>query len=263
MRISMESISMDLDTVISDAFSLQDVLREWVRRETTALTGGECKTFFDVFVVFVLVCILLYVLTMVMSGAASAATMITAATSKIRSLFSSITPIADISENVADVLDQIVLAKKHVDIVSLSPVTAAGRLVSSYMTVLITNGATRYIETHAMFKANKEVGKGVVKFVKKKAFALLTMTAGSAGVYTEYSAFLTVMNLVCSVFPSTFWKKPEMKKTVKIDSVPETDEPGDPQPGDSQPVDIRRENRIKRREKRRGLFAKLLKWLRQ
>ena len=212
-------VDTDLDAVIADAYALRDVLYEWYLREKSdiskpPLMGGECKTFFDVFIVFVLVCILLYVLTMVLAGAASATTMVTAATIKIQSLFSSIAPIANIGENVGDILNQIVLAKKHVDILSLTPLTAAGRLVSSYVTILITNGATRYIESHSMYKSNKDVGKSVVKFVKKKAFTLITLTVGSAGVYTEYSAFLTVMNLVCSLFPSTFWKKapPKAKK---------------------------------------------------
>ena len=224
----MNTIDTDLDAIVSDAYAQRDVLYAWYRRENSAtLMGGECKTFFDVFIVFVLVCILLYILTMAMTGAAMVVPLVATATAKIQALFSSVAPLVDVSENVAEILSEILLAKKHVDILSLTPASAGARLVSSYMTILITNGATRYLESHSLFKSNKDIGKNVVKFVKKKAFTLLTITVGfqSAGVYAEYSAFLTVMNLVCSVFPSTFWKRPPPKPSSNVSESSEASDP--------------------------------------
>jgi hypothetical protein len=224
----------DLDEVIANAYGLRDTLYEWWIREKSrgvpVLEGGDCKTFFDVFIVFVLVCILLYVMSMLLVGAASAASLIPAATNKIRSLFSSITSVTDIEKSVGDLVSEIVLAKKYVDITALTPMKAGVRLVSSYVTILATN----FIEAQAIFKhsgSNKEVGKRVVRVVRAKAFTFLTFAVGSVGgAYGEFSAFLTIMNLVCSVFPSTFWKPKEVEVEVlsKMRSGSDASETSDP-----------------------------------
>ena len=234
-------IDENLDEVIEDAYSLRDDLYAWWLREKSRgvplLTGGDCRTFFDVFIVFVIVCVLLYVMTMIMAGVATAGALIPSATRKIQLMFSSVSNITDIQKNVDELVTEIVLAKKHIDIASLTPLMATGRLASSYITILATNGATQFIETHSLFKKNsttKDVGKRVVKFVRAKAFTILTFTVGSVGVYPEFNAFLTVMNLVCSIFPSTFWKEPEVN--VKFSSkVSESDasEASDPRSPDA------------------------------
>jgi hypothetical protein len=227
----------DLDQVIVDAYGAKDVLYQWWVREHEiqgmALMGGECKTFLDVFIVFVLVCILLYVLTMIAAGAAMASTLVPAAKMKIKSVFTSVANITDINDQVEEVVEQIVLARKHVDIFKLTPLMAAGRLASSYLTILATNGATKFIQSKTLFKDNKDVSKSVVKFVKAKAFTVLTLTVGSVGMYSEYSAFLTAMNLVCSLFPSSFWKKEEETKfssKVSESDASETSDPRNPMP---------------------------------
>jgi len=228
-------IDADLDEVIADAYDAKDLLYQWYLRERgPALMGGECKTFLDVFIVFMLVCILLYVLTMIAAGAAMASTLVPATTLKIKSVFASIANRTDITDKVDEVVGQIVLAQKHVDIFKLTPLMAAGRLASSYLSVIAANAATKFIQSKALFKDNKEISKSAVKFVRKKAYTFLTLTTTVAvGVYSEYDAFLTAMNLVCSLFPSSFWKKkeePVFSSKVSESDASETSDPRNPVP---------------------------------
>lgn len=219
--MDLDGIDADLDAVVEDAYSLREMLHDWWRETRGPLLvkdieGGECKNFWDILLVFMIVCVLLYVFMMMQSGTVEATVLARAATKKVHSIVVSIAPafvgktlssmyrvalpyvapVVSVVENdtVKQAIDRIVLANKQI-----APY-GKEQLFSSLLTALIPIRTKAYIVKNA----SKTVSKRVIWCLR----AIVVFAFQKEKGWAEYSAFLTVMDAACSMFPSTtLWKK--------------------------------------------------------